>query len=254
MLINSGHKRLISILLTGILTYSSSWILVSANNTSHAAKRAAVPSIQVVQVNRKYRDFGSDVEVSYPRFSGTSLSLTKQLNSEVKKLLDDNLVYDMEGGSGHFKRPGSRFSGRYEARCVTPNVVSILFEFSHCYAGAAHGESHYVYFNYELKPQLKAMRLADILGSDADYKALSKLLFRKLFKDGREPSDLSDEEQVAFTFDEHGITWNFGSYTIGSYADGCPTASMSYPELMQVVATNYRGTFEKWQARSGRRE
>jgi hypothetical protein len=220
----------------------------AADKNRPAIKNAQNQSIKIVKVSRKYVDNGSQVDVSYPRFVGSAVALTKQLNDKVKAVLDTNLIYDMEGGSKHFKRPGSTFSGSYEAHLVTPHVVSVLMNFYHYYAGTPHGESHYVYFNYELTPQLKPLKLSDIIGKGADYKALSELLFNKLFKDGRDKIDLTDSEQIEFTFDKHGINWDFGNYSVGSYADGCPKATVSYPELDRVVAPTFRADFKKWQS------
>ncbi len=227
----------------------------SAANASDTSPRPTVAGLTAEKICRKYKSHGSTVEYCIPRFTGGTALVTQKLNSDVDKMLHDNVEKNLEGNKVTNK-PGSRWAFSYKQGVVSPHTVSMLFSSFVSIGGLAHGSGRRIFFNKDLDHGLNDIKLRDVVGSDANYKKLTDLLAAQLKRgdymdlqvDGRE---LCKPEDASFTILPGGIQWSYGSYEIGSYITGEPTATLSWGTIQTAVNSAYLPSFKKWLANNG---
>lgn len=195
-------------------------------------------------------DEGFVVEVMYPEIGRVEnvVDMNEQIESEAQTLVqafkDNILEWDNTGA------PEEAYSSIYLnfiPKMLTEDKISIYYNLSEYFAGAAHPMNGVAGFNYDLKEN-REVELDDFfeVGQDEYLEPLANLIIEKLeaqfgkmdidpetmFDSGLEPKI---ENFSNFNLVEDGLVFNFSQGVIGPNALGSFAVPVRYDELKDII-------------------
>jgi len=116
--------------------------------------------------------------------------------------------------------------------------ISYSFTNSQYSAGAAHGMTRYISYNYDLKRN-KSISFNEFfnLKSEKDSIFLMNLMTRRIALENVEVNTL---ENIDFNLTKDSISFNFDDYEIASYAEGAIQVKIGKKEIANLINKNYR--------------
>jgi hypothetical protein len=116
--------------------------------------------------------------------------------------------------------------------------ISYSFTNSQYFAGAAHGMTRYISYNYELKRnKLVIFNEFFNLKSEKDSIFLMNLMTRRI---ALENVEVNTFENMDFNLTNDSISFNFDDYEIASYAEGAIQVKIGKNEIANLINKNYR--------------
>ena len=118
------------------------------------------------------------------------------------------------------------------------NFISYSFTNSQYFAGAAHGMTRYISYNYDLKRN-KLVSFSEFfnLKSEKDSIFLMNLMTRRI---ALENVEVNTFENMDFNLTKDSISFNFDDYEIASYAEGAIQVKIGKKEIANLINKNYR--------------
>ena len=137
--------------------------------------------------------------------------------------------------------PLSFYQIQYTTPLVSGKVISVLFQVHFYYAGAAHPNSYYTAFNYDLT-QHKMLDLNELFVPGANYLTtlsnyctgqLQATLGDAFFAEGATPQA---ENFKTWNLSLDGLEFTFDPYQVGPYAYGVQKVIIPFSELKSITA------------------
>lgn len=139
----------------------------------------------------------------------------------------------------------------FSVRRADTQVLSIV-ETGFTYSGGAHGMSGFATVNFDVETG-KEIALESVV---TDMNSLPEILATEIlekypditywtdtlaetFQEYISPTDAEYAPEFTWTLDYEGVTFYFGNYEIGSYADGLQIVTISYKEYPEVLNSEY---------------
>jgi len=140
---------------------------------------------------------------------------------------------------------GSDLNVSYNVALAQDDLISIEFEVSSYYQGAAHPNSYSEVINYDLKNG-KLLKLSDLFKPDAKFlQAIATYCIADLKKQGKDKGLLNEEIEKGasaspknyqnWTITRRGLGINFDSYQVGPYAAGPQFVLVPYSALKDLI-------------------
>ena len=172
---------------------SSLCLLLCAAPSSASSVSWTTDELKESNASKRY-----DVEAEYPQFRDASGKPLTDLNSAVKKIVDEQVAEAKSSFEENnqeifevkeLRDMKSSFQMGYEADLVNDRLVSIVMSSESMSVGAAHPSHWRRTFVYSLNP-LKRLTLEDIFKNDSDYlQTISKISISELKKKAGEGTD-----------------------------------------------------------------
>lgn len=130
----------------------------------------------------------------------------------------------------------------YSCRLLTTfednNFISYSFTNSQYFAGAAHGMTRYISYNYDLKKnKLVSFNEYFDLKSEQDSIFLMNLMTKRIALQNVAVNTL---ENMDFNLTKDSISFNFDDYEIASYAEGPIQVKIGKKEITNLIKKDYR--------------
>ena len=209
---------------------------------------ADITSKQIKESNKKLM---YEIAVQYPQITGANPNFEK-FNQAARASATSNVVKfkkDMQPETEEESRPegsmGSDLTVSYEVTLAQDDLVSVKFDVSSYYQGAAHPNSFSAVLNYDLKNG-KQLKLSDLFKPGAKYlQALANYCIADLKKQTESKGLLEDQiESGASAKGQNYQSWNitrrglgitFDSYQVGPYAAGPQFVLVPYSTLKDLI-------------------
>ncbi len=190
--------------------------------------RLAYKTVKLHGVHKFY-----SVSLEYPRFTGYSANINATLNRAIRHTINRNIP--AEQGTKDYP---NGFSCTYHTALITPELVSIDFEFCDYWGGARELTRH-VALNYQIGATTRPLSLRAALGKPVNYRRLADLCRARLqtiLPEHFDDRPFDRRMRSAFTINKRGLTFTFDEGTITACAYGCPTATFTYHELRSMIS------------------
>jgi hypothetical protein len=220
---------------------------------------AELAAKQIKESNKKSR---YEIAAQFPQLSGGSNPNFDKFNQAVRGVVTRKVaefkkqVADQEGvesvpdatpESTPEPSAGSDLTVGYEVALAQDDLISVAFDVSEYYQGAAHPNSYSEVINYDLKNG-RQLKLSDLFKPGAKYlQTLSTYAIADLKKQSKEKGDaLTDadiqtgagpkaENYDKWTVTKKGLGINFDAYQVGPYAAGPWSVIVPYANLKDLI-------------------
>ncbi len=212
------------------------------------AELTVIPTATVVVIEQKtLMDEGEDpkytVELNYPFIAG--MEAFNQASQAIAERIADAFLENLATNPpvGELSQMSfSSVSMDYSVLEETPEVISVYFQISEYYSGAAHPLPFSEVLNYDLRNQ-KVLALSDLFQPGADYlQLLSDYAIDALadkegysFPEGAAPKA---ENYQIWNLTPDGLQITFDPYQVGPYAAGFITVEVPFDVLMGIANPN----------------
>jgi hypothetical protein len=140
---------------------------------------------------------------------------------------------------------GSDLSIRYSFGLAQDDLISVKFDVSSYFQGAAHPSSSSVVLNYDLKNG-KPLKLADLFKPGAKYlQAISSYCIADLKKQAKDKGLIDEQIESGaaplaknyqnWTISKRGLGITFDTYQVGAYAVGPQFVLVPYSALKDLI-------------------
>ncbi|MCE1252929.1 MAG: DUF3298 and DUF4163 domain-containing protein [Anaerolineae bacterium] len=203
----------------------------------------AIPVLGAKTLQDKSESPAYDLDVTYPYMQGDGAQVDP-FNQAIEKFINTSVSSfknDMaQGGDVPVTDSRSSYQVQYTTPLVSGRVVSVLFQTYFYYAGAAHPNSFYTSFNYDLKEhrmlELKDLFMpgSDYLGAISSYSntVLSSLLGDAFFAEG---AQAKEENYKTWNLELDGLLFTFDPYQVGPYAAGAQKVNIPVSALESLT-------------------
>lgn len=219
----------------------------SLNNVETSLEKDIVSVSSIVdKQTTKY----AKINISYPKFEGTTSSFNKSIADFVNKSLVEFNSNAEENWKARVatRLPGENitefpsedekfeFVSEWSLAQISNDTVSVLIT-TYQFSGGAHGSTVMKSYNYDVKNQ-KEITLSSLFKNEPNYlKRISDYSISNL-KDQLSGNEMSNSESIEegagpqmenfeiFTISRNKITFYFSQYSIGPYALGIKTVDM----------------------------
>ncbi len=212
---------------------------------------AELVSKQIKESNKKLM---YEISAQYPQLTGGNNPNFEKFNQTVRALVTKKVAgfkKDMTAEEGEEPRPegsmGSDLSVSYTVHVAQDDLVSLKFDVSSYYQGAAHPNSYSDVLNYDLKNG-KQLKLSDLFKPGAKYlQAISTHCITELKKQMKAPDGTVDNESIesgagpaaknfqSWNITKGGLGFNFDAYQVGPYAAGPQFVLVPYSNLKELI-------------------
>jgi hypothetical protein len=212
---------------------------------------AEITSKQIKESNKKLM---YEIAAQYPQITGGNNPNFEKFNQAARALVTGKVggfKKDMQPQAGEEVEPrpegsmGSDLSVGYEVMMAQDDLVSVKFDISSYYQGAAHPNSFSDVLNYDLKNG-KQLKLGDLFKPGAKYlQALATYCLADLKKQAETKGLLEDQIQSgaaakaqnyqSWNITKRGLGINFDSYQVGPYAAGPQFVLVPYSSLKDLI-------------------
>lgn len=220
---------------------------------------AELSSKQIKESNKKSR---YEIAAQFPQLSGGSNpnfekfnqaargAVTRMVAAFKKQVADQEgveSVPDATPESTPEPSAGSDLTVAYDVALAQDDLISVAFDVSEYYQGAAHPNSFSEVINYDLKNG-RQLKLSDLFKPGSKYlQTLSTYAIADLKKQSKEKGDaLTDadiqtgagpkgENYDKWTITRRGVGINFDAYQVGPYAAGPWSVVVPYANLKDLI-------------------
>ena len=214
---------------------------------------------QIKESNKKSR---YEIAAQYPQLSGGSnpnfekfnqaarAAVTRMVAAFKKQIAEQEGVEpqpDATPDGTPEASAGSDLTVEYEVALAQDDLISIEFNVSEFYQGAAHPNSFSEVVNYDLKNG-RQLKLSDLFKPGAKYlQTLSSYAIADLKKQSKEKGDALTEADIQsgagpkgenynkWTITRKGVGINFDAYQVGPYAVGAWAVIVPYSNLKDLI-------------------
>jgi len=210
-----------------------------------------ITSKQIKESNKKLM---YEIAAQYPQITGGNNPNFEKFNQAARAVVTGKVggfKKDMQPQAGEEEGPrpegsmGSDLSVGYEVMMAQDDLVSVKFDISSYYQGAAHPNSFSDVLNYDLKNG-KQLKLGDLFKPGAKYlQALATYCLADLKKQAETKGLLEDQIQSgaaakaqnyqSWNITKRGLGINFDSYQVGPYAAGPQFVLVPYSSLKDLI-------------------
>lgn len=218
-------------------------------------------SSNLALVSRQIREENPErrytIYAEYPQIEGATDARVGDFNQRARSLVVSKIEEFKRGASERVAEEmptetGSDISIGFDVGMATDDLISVRFQISDYYRGAAHPNHHTETLNYNLKTG-RALSLGDLFKPDALY--LRRIaehsiadLKRQSRAQGGEPflDDAQIEEGASanaknyrsWLITRRGLEITFDPYQVGPYAVGPQTVLVPYAALRDIIGTD----------------
>jgi hypothetical protein len=205
------------------------------------------------QIKENNKKLVYEISAQYPQITGSNPNFEK-FNQAARALVTKEVAgfkKEMAPEPNEEPRPensmGSDLNVIYKFALAQDDLVSVLFDISSYYQGAAHPNSYSEVLNYDLKNG-KALKLADLFKAGAKFlPALSSHCIAELKKQSKANGDSLDDSLInsgaspsaknyqSWTITKKGLGVTFDSYQVGPYAAGPQYVLVPYSVVKDLV-------------------
>lgn len=206
------------------------------------------------QIKENNKKLVYEIDAQYPQLNGGNNPNFEKFNQTVRALVMKEVgefKKEMTPKPDEEPRPknsmGSYLAMSYEVGLAQDDLVSIAFEVSSYYQGAAHPNSYTQALSYDLK-NAKELKLGDLFKPDAKYlQSLSTYCITDLKKQSKEHGGSLDDRTIndgaspaaknyrSWTIMKKGLGVNFDAYQVGPYAAGPQFVTVPYSVLKDII-------------------
>ncbi len=206
------------------------------------------------QIKESNKKLMYEIAVQYPQLSGGNNANFEKFNQAVRAAVNKKVSgfkKDMAPAEGEEPPPegsmGSDLSFTYKVALAQDDLISVEFDGSVYYQGAAHPLPFSDVVNFDLKNG-KQLALIDLFKPGAKYvQAISAYCIADLKKQSKEKNlELADDAIQggagakvqnfgSWTITKHGLGINFDAYQVGPYAAGPQFVLVPYANLKDLI-------------------
>lgn len=192
-------------------------------------------------INARYPQLNGGNNPNFPKFNQASRTAVMKDVAEFKKAMAPEKGEEPppEGSMG------SDLAISYTVALAQDDLMSVKFDVSSYYQGAAHPNSYSAVLNYDLRNG-KQLKLADLFNPGAKYlQALSTYCIADLKKQAKDKGLLEDQIQdgaspaaknyKSWTITKRGLGIVFDAYQVGPYAAGPQFVLVPYSALKDLI-------------------
>jgi Protein of unknown function (DUF3298)/Deacetylase PdaC len=193
------------------------------------------------EILAQYPQLNGGNNPNFPKFNQASRTTVMKDVAEFRKAMapEEGEEPPPEGSMG------SDLGISYTVALAQDDLVSVKFDVSSYYQGAAHPNSYSAVLNYDLRNG-KQLRLADLFNPGAKYlQALSTYCIADLKKQAKDKGLLDDQIQdgaapvaknyKSWTISKRGMGIVFDAYQVGPYAAGPQFVLVPYSALKELI-------------------
>lgn len=207
---------------------------------------------QLIEKNIKEETAEYIIDIKYPQINLPGAEANQKIKDLVRAQIDSFKNNGIEPAEENYL---SGLYINYSAPFYNVSLVSIIFDISVYFSGAAHPVSYIDTLNYDLKNN-SILRLEDIFLPDSDYlKIISDYCVRKL-TEKLEPDDFTinwiyegagpkPENYQNVALSENGLIVLFEQYQVVSYAQGPQQIEIPYEEIKKILNPNFLTFIQK---------
>jgi len=211
-------------------------------------------------IESKHIGLKYELDVEFPQLEGLSDQSIRELNVIIEGTLLQRVhafkaTYSDEQVSDEWlSQFTSILNASYEVTLLTDNLVSLKIIFYEYDAGAAHGNSWTVTFNYQLKPafpiDLHSLFRPDVSYNPPDHlKIISEYCLNDLKRQARQDDEEGNGEGFLFedglspipenfekfNVTEHALVFTFDPYQVGAYVWGIRLVEIPYSKIREYL-------------------
>ena len=206
------------------------------------------------QIKENNKKLVYEIDAQYPQINGGNNPNFEKFNQTVRALVMKEVgefKKEMAPKPDEETRPensmGSYVAMSYEVGLARDDLISIAFDVSSYYQGAAHPNSYSQVLSYDLK-NAKVLKLADLFKPGAKYlQSLSTYCITDLKKQSKEKGGSLDDSTIndgagpaaknyrSWTIMKKGLGVNFDAYQVGPYAAGPQFVTVPYSVLKDII-------------------
>ena len=218
------------------------------------------------QIKEKNKKLKYEVAVNYPQLSGSTDPNFEKFNQAVRALVNRNIsgfkkdmvpaeaepTPDSSISPPQGEETGSDISIDYTVALAQDELISVEFNISSYYSGAAHPNSNAEVINFDLKNG-KPLKLADLFQPGAKYvHAISTHCVKELTAEAKKQGSdgMLDEPWIErgagpdlknyhnWTVTKKGLHITFDAYQVAPYAAGSQAVTVPYSVLKSLTKTD----------------
>lgn len=207
------------------------------------------------QIKENNKKLNFEIAAQYPQLTGGNNPNLEKFNQTARAVVTRKVAgfkKDMapeEGENTEETRPedsmGSDLTIGYTVALAQDDLVSIDFEVSSYFQGAAHPNSYSDTLNYDLKNG-KVLKLADLFKPGAKYlQTIANFCIADLKKQANEKGLMAEEIEkgaaakadnyLSWTLTKKGLGVDFDPYQVGPYAAGPQFVLVPYSDLKDLI-------------------
>jgi len=207
------------------------------------------------QIKENNKKLHYAIEVQYPQLTGGNNPNLEKFNQAARAAVTRKVagfkkdVAPEEGENTEETRPedsmGSDLSISYSVALAQDDLVSIDFEVSNYFQGAAHPNHYSDTLNYDLKNG-KVLKLAELFKPGAKYlQAIANYCIADLKKQAGDKGLMAEEIEkgaaakmdnyLSWTITKRGLGFGFDPYQVGPYAAGPQFVLVPYSDLKDLI-------------------
>jgi hypothetical protein len=207
------------------------------------------------QIKENNKKLNYQIDVQYPQLTGGNNPNLEKFNQAARAAVTRKVAgfkKDMtpdEGENTEETRPedsmGSDLSISYSVALAQDDLVSIDFEVSNYFQGAAHPNHYSDTLNYDLKNG-KVLKLAELFKPGAKYlQAIANYCIADLKKQAGDKGLMAEEIEkgaaakmdnyLSWTITKRGLGFGFDPYQVGPYAAGPQFVLVPYSDLKDLI-------------------
>ena len=248
----------------GLISLSGNWSKPAADKGSdkktafsvHEEPIAFTGDVELTskQIKESNKKLMYEIAAQYPQITGGNNPNFEKFNQAARAVVTGKVggfKKDMQPQAGEEEGPrpegsmGSDLSVGYEVMMAQDDMVSVKFDISSYYQGAAHPNSYTQVVNFDLRNG-KPIKLADLFKPGAKYlQTISAFCIAELKKQSGEKGLLEDQIQEGagpnhknyqnWTISKQGLGITFDSYQVGPYAAGPQFVLVPYSSLKDLI-------------------
>ncbi len=190
-----------------------------------------------------------ETTLTYPVFSGDMAAFSDAINKseKVSSILADFKMGQDEQASGNLYFAWT-IHAHHTVRYASERLVSLL-ETIDSYTGGAHGNYGFAGHTFLQKDgKVERLEFQDLFTENADLSPIADFVKNDLATQGASfiPEDFNVQSLTdlsAFTLSPKGITFHFGPYAVGSYAEGAYEVIVPFEEVKDILRPEIASEF-----------
>ena len=213
----------------------------------------AVPLLELARKSADDAQNHTSYDVEYPVVRMTShVDLAKSASEVIETYITDRInefvhASQEDADSSIIDGPESSLTMRYEPALLSPTIISIRFEVSEYWSGAAHPNSQTMVFNYDLETHTMLATEGLFASSTLALSTIAELSKTSLYEQFLDISDDEFREQVmtgivpslenfrSIALTPDGLTVIFDPYQVAPYARGTQTARIPVDQVKDLL-------------------
>lgn len=216
------------------------WALVMFSAVSQAYA-LTVKTVELKKTSKRYT-----YHVNYPLFSGEK-KLNQALQAQIKSRILSFKKLFAKPEDKKLKLPGiNQLEVHYRLRLMNSKFISLRFQEMTTFKGAAHPNTVYWSYNYDLKHQ-KELELKDLFNQGAFLKVIANHCYQRLNKKNlggdnawlkRGTAPVSSNYKI-WNLTNRGLEISFNPYQVAPYVYGRQLCFVPFKTLKPLLKGNY---------------